>query len=218
MKKLIYILTFSLVACSGEPTLVEEQLKHEDSETHKDSVEVMDTIKQEVAATEKRMHLDEDFMAFYQKFTQAIIDKDLDKTNECIHPDGLYFIETDGAMPHLQKVYDVKAFKTNKPTTFFNLSYIEIEKQPVFETLPKAICAGEVYDKYGCFAEEVNTLKESGIWNYSGFNEKEIQAVQAAAENINLTVRNTQNFTYYFSKTEQGWKLIFMDIRTPCSA
>ncbi len=220
MKHLVWIFLITLFSCSEEDDK-EKIITSNDSKIitdttiNKTSPSPVERIPQEDNLAKNEQ---DDFLVFYQKFTASIIETNLDAVNKCIHPDGIYFIESNGALPKIQKVYDVKTFKTSKPTTFFNLEFNDIEAQPLFEFLPKLVCDEEVYDKQGCYAEVINHLKESGIWNYSGLNEKEIQAIQAAANNINLTVRNTQNFTYYFSKTEHGWKLTFMDIRTPCEA
>ena len=210
MKNFIYFFIIFLFACSGEISSSKKQLT--------DSVKI-EAIKDELPAnTERTVDEKEDFLSFYKEFTDAIIEGDLDKTNECINPDGVYFIESTGALPHFQKVFDVKTFKTSKPQTFFNLPFLEIEQQPIFEVLPNVICSVEIYDKLGCFAEEVNHLKESSIWNYSNLSEEEKKVILFAIKTINITVINTQNFTFYFSNTEEGWRLTFMDIRTPCAA
>lgn len=223
MKHLVWIFLILLFSCSNDTSTTEEYIVISDNTILEDTIVVNepDSILKKGSYTDERLshNEQEEFLAFYQKFTQAIIETNLDAVNECINPDGLYFIETNGAMPLVQKVFDVKAFSKKTPvTTFFNLGFIDIKNQPIFDTLPKVICAGEIYDKYGCFSKVENTLKESGLWNYSDLNEKEIQAIELAANSINLTVRNTQNFTFYFSKTTQGWKLTFLDIRTPCEA
>ena len=127
-------------------------------------------------------------------------------------------IESSGAMPSIRKFYDIRKFNTsNEKKSINELLYHEME-EPFFESLPKVICDVEVYDKQGCFAQEVNPLLESQIWNYAGLNEKEIQAIEFLAETVNITVINTSNFTFYFSKIEGEWYLTFLDLRVPCTA
>jgi len=218
MKRITWIFFIIIFACSGEIEPIQEH------EKIIDTIEVneLDTISKGASGSEKRLLKNSDregFLSFYNKFTQSIIQTDLDAVNKYIHPDGLYFIETDGAMPLIKKVFDAKAFsKTSKPTTFFNLGFDGIEKQLVFDVLPKVICDTTIYDKQGCFAQEINPLLESRIWNYASLNEKQIQAIEFLAETVNITVVNTSNFTFYFSKIESKWYLTFLDIRVPCSA
>ena len=139
--------------------------------------------------------------------------------NSLIHNNyGLYTIESSGAMPMIRKFYDIRKFKTfNENKDINELLYHEMS-DPIFESLPKVICDVEVYDKEGCFAQETNPLLESQIWNYAGLNEKEIQATETLAKTIRMTVVNTSNFTFYFSKIEGKWYLTFIDFRVPCTA
>lgn len=222
MKHLVWIFSILLFACSNETNSTQEKILIGNSISKNTiDIELKDTTSH-IYFTQKEQLTDnesDEFLSFYGKLTEAIAQKNLDAVNEHINPDGLYFIETNGAMPLIQKIFDVKAYsKKSIRTTFFNLGFTDIKDQPIFDTLPKVICAGEIYDKYGCYAETVNPLKESGVWNYSDLNEKEIQAIEYAVKAINITVRNTQNFTFYFSKTSNGYKLTLIDIRTPCEA
>jgi hypothetical protein len=223
MKHFVWILSITLFACSSEVNLKQEQIELKETILEKDTIEVneLDSIPEEVSKTEKRLENSKqlEFLSFYKKFTQAILQSDLDAINKCIHSDGLYFIESNGAMPLIQKVFDVKAYsKTSKPTTFFNLGFDDIEKQPLLDILPKVICDEDVFDKNGCFLQEVNPLLKSQIWNYAGLNEKEIQAIDILAKTIKMTVVNTSNYTYYFSEIGGEWYFTFLDLRIPCTA
>ena len=86
--------------------------------------------------------------------------------------------------------------------SFLNLAFKEIQKQPKQEELPKVICDKAIYDKQGCFYQEINPLIDSQIWNYAGMNEKEIQPLTSFASQIKITVINTYNYTFYFSFSE----------------
>jgi hypothetical protein len=223
MKHFVWVLSIALFACSSEVDLKQEQIELKENFVEKDTIELDElySIDKEASEIEKRLGNSKqvEFLSFYKKFTQAILQSDLDAINKCIHSDGLYFIESNGAMPLIQKVFDVKAYsKTSKPTTFFNLGFDDIEKQPVLDVLPKVICDEDVFDKNGCFFQEVNPLLSSQIWNYAGLNEKDIQVIEFLAKTIKLTVVNTSNFTYYFSKIEGKMYLTFIDIRVPCTA
>ena len=222
MKHFTRIFFIVIFACSGEVDSMQEQVELDEIIIDAIEINQLDTISNKVSSREKRLTTSsdrEDFLSFYKKFIQSIIQTDLDAVNEYVHSDGLYFIETNGALPSIQKVVDVKAFsKISKPTTFFNLNFKEIEKQLVFASLPKIVCDEYLYDKQGCFVQEINPLLSSQIWNYASLNEKQIQAIEFLAETVNMTVINTSNFTYYFSKIEGKWYLTFLDLRVPCSA
>jgi hypothetical protein len=160
------------------------------------------------------------FLKFYDAFTTSISTKNEKAFNQFIYTNyGLYIIEAPGAMPVVSKIYNISKFKTiNTTTKFFDLPFNEIKKQPLYEELPTIICDENSYNKLGCFVSENNTLKESQLWGYSGLNEKEIQAIEFLTKTIQITVVNTSNFTFYFSKIEDKWYLTFIDLRTPCTA
>lgn len=118
---------------------------------------------------------------------------------------GVYVITQPGAMPKVEHKYqlDLKTFSS----------------EIVFEKLPQFSCDTHSFDKEGCYAQEINLLHESQLWNYAELNEKEKQAIIAQVETIKYTVVDTQNkITYYFSKIEEQWFLTFVDLRIPCAA
>ncbi|MCB0408903.1 MAG: hypothetical protein KDD29_01715 [Flavobacteriales bacterium] len=118
---------------------------------------------------------------------------------------GVYVITQPGAMPNVEHLYELKESK--------------FSSEVFFEELPKVVCNEQVYDKDGCFAQEINPLIESQIWNYTKMNEKEKQAIIAMVEKIKYTVIDTKNkTTYYFSEVDGEWFLTFIDKRVPCEA
>ncbi|MCB9360410.1 MAG: hypothetical protein H6587_07495 [Flavobacteriales bacterium] len=119
---------------------------------------------------------------------------------------GVYIISSNGAMPKIEKSYELNAAVLSK----------KIASEAVFEELPKVVCEDFIYNKQGCFAQEVNPLLDSQIWNYTDLNEKEKQALVTIAETIKYTVIDTDSYTYYFSIVENKWVLTFVDVRIPC--
>ena len=99
---------------------------------------------------------------------------------------------------------------------FFDFSFEGVDKELIFEELPEVVCEDEFYNKQGCFAEKVNPLLASQIWNYAGLNEKEIQAIEVLANTVEITVVNTSIYDFYFSKIEGNWYVTFIDLRIPC--
>lgn len=213
MKNLICILSVVFAGCSSSS--VNDELKLENIEEN-----LIDT-SEAVAVVRKESIADQTgFNAFYNHFTAAIITKDTIAFNTFIHQDyGIHFIEASGAMPMFLKVYDITDFKdVNTQKDFFELKFNRIEQMPINDSLPKVICAGEVYDKYGCFVQESNPLNKTQIWNYTDLTDKLKQEIEVIAKTITHTVVNTANYTFYFSLIDNKWFVTFIDIRTPCSA
>tara|TARA_R110001592_G_scaffold246255_1_gene507942 strand:- start:2156 stop:2761 length:606 start_codon:yes stop_codon:yes gene_type:complete len=119
---------------------------------------------------------------------------------------GVYIISSNGAMPKIEKSYELNTEVLSKT----------IADKTIFEELPKVICEEFIYNKQGCFAQEINPLLDSQIWNYSDLNEKEKQAIIAIVETIRYTVIDTDSYIYYFSIVEGKWALTFVDVRIPC--
>jgi hypothetical protein len=159
------------------------------------------------------------FSVFYKKFCESIKKKNYKALNDFIHPNyGLYVIQLSGAVPLILQVYNIEDFKPiNQNKKFLELDFRAIEEKPLFESLPKVICDVTIYDKLGCFAEEVNPLLVSQIWNYASLNEKEIQAIESLVETVEITVVNTSNYTFHFSIINEKWCVTFIDMRIHCT-
>lgn len=162
---------------------------------------------------------DADFLAFYQSFISAIENKNAANVNAFIDDIfGVYFIESNGAMPNFKRVNDVAKFKSIRDEQFFSLNFNQLNQQPVFEELPKIICDATPYDKQGCFAQKINPFANDEFWYYTDLNEKEKQAISVFAEKIDFTVVNTVVGKFYFTKNGDSWKIGFIDLRVPCEA
>jgi len=162
---------------------------------------------------------DADFLAFYQSFVSAVESKSAENVNVFIDEVfGVYFIESNGAMPNFKRVNDVAKFKSIRDEQFFSLNFNQLNQQPVFEELPKIICDATPYDKQGCFAQKINPFANDEFWYYTDLNEKEKQAISVFAEKIDFTVVNTVVGKFYFTKSGESWKIGFIDLRIPCEA
>jgi len=160
-----------------------------------------------------------DFLDCYNNLVIAIGTHNDSLFNTIIHKDySLCFIETTGALPSIRSFFQIQKFKTIRGNKSINqLLYHQME-EPIFEPLPKIICDEKIFDKQGCFAQEINPLLESQIWNHLGLENKEIRAIESLVKTVNFTVINTSNFIFYFSNIEEKWYLTFIDTRIPCSA
>lgn len=213
MKKLIYILSVVVVGCSS--SIVNDELEVLSNEKKSVETSEITEVKRTEVVKDKI-----DFNTFYKNFTTAIITKDTAVFNALIHRDyGVYFIESSGAMPMFSKTYFIEKFianNTKKP--FFELDFSKIKEMPVNESLPELICDNNIYDKQGCFAQEINLLNKSQIWSFTELNDKQKQEIEVIANTIKYSVINTSNYTFYFSFIYGNWYVTFIDLRTPCSA
>lgn len=174
------------------------------------------------AAIEKPQQLsseDAAFLTFYQSFTRAVESKNAAKVNAFVDEVfGVYFIESNGAMPNFKRVNDVAKFKSVREDLFFSLNFKALQQTLVFEELPKIICDATPYDKQGCFAKKINPFVNDEFWYVTDLNEKEKQAISVFAEKIDFTVVNTSTGKFYFTKNGDSWKIGFIDLRIPCEA
>lgn len=172
-----------------------------------------------IEETKKLSSEDAEFLAFYQSFATAIESKNAANVNAFIDDVfGVYFIESNGAMPNFKRVNDVAKFKSVRDELFFSLNFKDLNQTPVFEELPKIICDATPYDKQGCFAQKINPFANDEFWYYTDLNEKEKQAISVFAEKIDFTVVNTSTGKFYFTKNGDSWKIGFIDLRVPCEA
>jgi hypothetical protein len=172
-----------------------------------------------VEETKKLSSEDTEFLAFYQSFVSAVESKNATNVNAFIDDVfGVYFIESNGAMPNFKRVNDVAKFKSVRDELFFSLNFKDLKQTPVFEELPKIICDATPYDKQGCFAQKINPFANDEFWYYTDLNEKEKQAISVFAEKIDFTVVNTSTGKFYFTKNGEAWKIGFIDLRVPCEA
>lgn len=181
------------------------------------SISTYDTLPKKDTSLAEEVHPNQDFIEFYESFITGLSNKEITSFIHPIH--GVYVIHSNGAMPQIDKMHTNDQFmKLFNAKLKFKDHIDSLKLAPKFESLPEVICDDNTYNKTGCFAAESNLLSGSGIWNYSDINEKEKQSIQFATETVKITLINTFLFTLYFSKTEEEFKVTFIDIRTPCAA
>lgn len=161
------------------------------------------------------------FKWFYSLFVKGIASKNENNVfNKFIHPEnGVYIIESNGALPQMSNVKDMDKFTSLQGKSFFTLTRDELIDDPLDEELPKVNCdSKDGYSKSGCFTQELNTFKDEKIWQYCHLEAADEKRVTGMAAGITRTVINTKNYRFYFSLIEGSWYISFIDMRKPCSA
>lgn len=165
-------------------------------------ISVQETIQRKT--TEVIQTPQDSFLAIYSTLSEL---QKTDNFSELVNENyGVYIIFSNGAMPKIEKSYKLNSAVLSKT----------IANEVIFEELPKVVCEEFIYNKQGCFAQEINPILDSQLWSYTDLNEKEKQALISMAETIKYTVIDTESYTYYFSIVEEKWVLTFIDIRIPC--
>ncbi len=142
----------------------------------------------------------------------TVIDRFIDKNT------GLYIIYSEGAMPQIKHVYAIEQFKTGLNKKIESFVFDKSKQEVQEDDLPKIVCEKSSYDKNGVFGAPVNVFSENPVWEYSDLNEKEKQAAQFSAQKIQYTIINTKDYVYCFGQENGQIYLLFLDLRTPCSA
>lgn len=163
----------------------------------------------------------DDFKETYKEFFYSIIDGKPEKFNEFIHPDlGLFIIDSKGALPAVSNVKDISKYVRADNKSFFEFDRSKVGYELIEEELPKVDCdnSPDFYTKQGAFTQAVNPLLNNKPWQESKLEKEELEKVNAAAETVMITVINTSNYRYYFSKMAGKWYVTFIDLRKPCNA
>lgn len=168
-----------------------------------DTLELTDNVNLRASKTEVLTPQDSFLMIFS---SVSEMQKTADYSSLINENYGVYIISSNGAMPQIEKSYELNAAILTK----------KISNKAIVGELPKVVCEDFIYNKQGCFAQEINSLLDGQIWNYCDLNEKEKQAFIAVAETIKYTVIDTESYVYYFSIVDDIWALTFIDVRTPC--
>ena len=209
IKLLISSLVLLMFTCNDT-----DENQPSDEQLSSDSTRQVSTEKPQQPSDEQKT-----FLTFYQSFTTAVESKNAAKVNAFVDEVfGVYFIESNGAMPTFSRVDDVAKFKSVREELFFSLNFKGLQQAPLFEELPKIICDASPYDKQGCFSKKINPFVNDEFWYVTDLNEKEKQAISVFAEKIDFTVVNTSTGKFYFTKNGVSWKIGFIDLRIPCEA
>lgn len=144
------------------------------------------------------------------KSTDVFIDKE----------EGLWIITSNGAMPQMTHVYSMRGVLNYKNDSLIPINRDQMVCSLKNEEIPEPDCdKSSFWSKDGCFTSENNTFKAGKVWDYAGLNENDAKQAEELAGKISRVVVNTSlNMRMYFMLKNGGWYLVFLDLRTPCSA
>ncbi|WP_400192227.1 hypothetical protein [Hymenobacter sp. B81] len=166
--------------------------------------------------------------AAFTRFTDALRQADTTALNGLIEPaHGLWILEQPGALPLLTRVGDIRGFRReNQQRPFFSLAAELmpcLRPEPV-DTLPRATCDGRPgneagFARLGCLLAPHRDAGLNGIWPHATLRGGTVAQGQAALARISHTVLQTRSgFRFHWARTAQGWRLVLVDLRIPCSA
>jgi hypothetical protein len=178
------------------------------------------TVQQEVQADDETVPAE--FTDVYKDFFTTVKDADELNFNRFIHPQhGLVIIESPGALPKASIVTDIAHFRkeyNNKP--FFDFDRNTVGTEMIERELPILDCEDfpRFWSKTGTFTDYVNPLERGDFWKFLDVAEEEKEKIANLVSTIEVTVVNTANYNYHFSKVNGRWYITFIDMRVPCSA
>ena len=162
--------------------------------------------------------------AFFD-FQEAVFNEDADGVNAFIEPEwGVFIIENPGALPKMTLVKDIRNFKRDfRGESFFTIKERLQTCELKEESLPAFTCGGENgtggYSKEGCFAGEDPQFRESEIYKYASLPPGELKLAEKMMKQIRTTVVQTSSsYRLHFAYLKGRWRLLFIDLRIPCSA
>ncbi|HSI90759.1 MAG TPA: hypothetical protein VK927_06545 [Adhaeribacter sp.] len=162
----------------------------------------------------------------FSDFQQAVYNEDTEGVNAFIDPEyGVFIIENPGAMPKMTRVTDISTFKRQ----FQELSFFSVKERlktckPVEEDLPTFNCEDQTnknagYSKEGCFIDDAKMFRESTIYKFAGLTEEETELVEDMLPLVQkIILQTTSSYKFYFGIVNGKWRVLFIDLRTPCTA
>lgn len=163
--------------------------------------------------------------AFYD-FQTAVFNEDAEGVNRFIDAQrGVYIIENPGALPKMTVVKDIRNFKREfQGHSFFTIKDRLKTCQLKEEPLPTFNCDGTTdgntgYSKEGCFAADAAEFRKNEIHKYASLPAAEIKNIEATLPLVSKTiVQTSSSYRFHWGYLNHAWKLLFIDLRIPCSA
>lgn len=167
------------------------------------------------------------FEVAFELFFRALQAGDTVALNQFVSPrQGFWLIEQPGAVPaytHFQSIQEVQRSYQNQPFVSIKDQMQECALQERQE-FPEFNCAwmdrGRTgYAADGCFYKNTTDFKSSDMWKYASLDGEQEKNVQQMQQQVQKTVLHTRSYyRFHFAHDGEKWRLLFADLRMPCSA
>ena len=168
-----------------------------------------------------------DFQDAFEQFSIALQAADTVALNRFIHPElGIWLIEQPGAVPayaHFRSIQAVRRSYQNLPFASLKeqVQACELQERQEF---PEFSCAWmdqgrSGFTEDGCFYHNATDFKTTDMWRYASLSPQQEQQVQETQRQVQKTILHTRSsFRFHFAYDGAHWRLLFVDLRVPCSA
>ncbi|MBK0401675.1 hypothetical protein I5M27_01680 [Adhaeribacter sp. BT258] len=221
IRYLFFLLPALLLACEGSDQ-IENRSQDQESTAAKsppghDEIDGRDTIRAKAQS---------EFVTFFTQFQTAVYNEDADAFNHFMDSErGVYIIENPGAMPKMTLVKDIRNFKRDfQQQSFFTIKDGLQSCKLKEETLPTFNCEGQTggntgYSKEGCFVADAEAFRKTEMHKYASLPENELKNIEKTLPLVQKTVVQTAtSYQFHFGQINGKWKVLFIDLRIPCSA
>jgi hypothetical protein len=218
MKQVYFFLMIALIAC--QPSSDTESAQATEPEAGTEVVSETSP-EQDEKGSGRQNYAHDDFKDFYRDLFISMMDNKESDFNTFLNPkQGLYIIDSKGALPAITNVSDISTYQRmvdNK--SIFSVDEATLGYEMLEEGLPKVDCDSEgFYTKRGSYTANTNDIIKSEIWKITNLSKEDQEQFATYAETISKTCVNTGNYTYYFSFIDGSWFLTVIDLRKPCEA
>lgn len=163
--------------------------------------------------------------AFFD-FQTTVFNEDAEGFNQFIDPErGVYIIENPGALPKMTHVKDIRDFKREfQGQNFFTIKDRLQTCNLKEEDLPAFNCGGQTegntgYSKEGCFAADADSFRKTELFKNANLPEQALKQIEETLPMVQRTVLQTSSsYQFHFGVINGEWKILFIDLRIPCSA
>ncbi|RDV13266.1 hypothetical protein DXT99_20540 [Pontibacter diazotrophicus] len=218
-----------LLLLSFNSACTPEQQNSDDERTLSSSgIDSLEAVQEEPQRKEDTPGTDTmSFEVAFEHFFRALQAGDTVGLNQFVSPErGLWLIEQPGAVPaytHFQNIQAVQRSYQNQPFTSITEQMQECDLQERQE-FPEFDCAWmdrgrSGFAEDGCFFRDATDFHTSDMWQYANLNPEQEEQVQRMQQQVQKTVLHTRtSYRFHFAHDGERWRLLFADLRVPCSA
>jgi hypothetical protein len=212
---------FILFSCSRQEKLESKAIVFNSSS---DSVLSPLQFPDDEPATDGQEKYISQFQKLFSDFQTAVFNEDAEAFNNFIDPErGLYILENWAGKTQVTPVKDIRTYKRPfQQQSFFTIKTLLQNCELKEEELPALNCSTQSntmagYSKEGCFAGPATDFKASSFYKENNTTTAEIKNIEAALTLLQKTVLQTSSsYRFHFGQVNNQWKVLFVDLRTPC--